>query len=210
MRGKTMSRVGTIIGDSWGLRIVLIAAVCLYLGLAIADFTAAGKAVATSIGEMKKLMIPLIVAIFVGGAVKNLVTPEVVSKLFGGGKAGAKGVLSAGAVGSLLPPCPFVAYPVMKGFRDAGVGFPHVMTMLVAATMVEVGQVFCGLVVFGAYVVGVQILFAFIGVMIIGFLFHSLCVHFPESRWSGFGRLPVHPKIRQASRRKVSPSAQEL
>jgi len=77
-------------------------------------------------------------------------------------------------VGSVLPPCPFVAYPVIKGFSGKRVGLSTLIAMLVATTMVEVGQLFAGLAVFGVYVVGVRICFAFIGAVVAGTVFHYM------------------------------------
>ena len=166
------------LGKTWGLRAVLFAAVVLYAGMALLDPGAFQRAVIQSLKEVEKLMLPLTAAIFVGAAVKNLLTPQRVSKWFGKGEGGGRGAVNAGIVGSVLPSCPFVSYPVIRGFTDGGVKFLPLITMLVATTTVEVGQLFCGLAVFGAYVVGVRILFAFAGVAAIGLFFHFFYTRF--------------------------------
>lgn len=112
-------------------------------------------------------------AIFVGTTVKNLIIPNLVSKLLEGGE----GLLISGFVGSVLPPCPFVAYPVIRGFREGGTGVPFVLLMLTTATTVEVGQLFCGLVVFGPQIVAVRILFAFSAAIMVGIIFRTVYLH---------------------------------
>jgi len=164
-----MGHVGKIIGESWSHRAVLIAAICIYLGTLVVSPDTAKSSVVTSLKEIQKLAIPIVVAMFLGGLVKNLITRESVSKLFGTSEP--REVLTAGAVGSILPPCPFTAYPTIKGFKDAGMRFPAFMTMLVTSTMVEVPQIFAGITILGIAVEGTRILFAFLASLIVGYLF---------------------------------------
>jgi len=158
-----------IMGESWSHQAVLIVVIFIYLGTLMINPEVAGASAETSLEEIQKLAIPIVVAMFLGGLVKNLITRESVSKLFGTSEP--REVLTAGAVGSILPPCPFTAYPVIKGFKDAGIRFPAFMTMLVTSTVVEVPQIFAGITILGIAVEGTRILFAFLASLIIGYLF---------------------------------------
>lgn len=153
-------------GSHWT---VLIAAICIYLITFLANPEMARAAVESSLKEIQKLAVPIAIAIFFGGLVKNLITREFVSKLFGTSEP--KELLTAGIVGSILPPCPFVAYPVIKGFREAGMRFPVFMTMLVTSTIVEIPQIFAGLVILGLVIEGARIFFAFLASMVVGYIF---------------------------------------
>jgi uncharacterized membrane protein YraQ (UPF0718 family) len=106
---------------------------------------------------------------FLGGLVKNLITRESVSKLFGTSEL--REVLTAGVVGSILQPCPYTAYPIIRGFKDARMRFSALMTMLVTSTVVEVPQIFAGIAILGIAIEGTRILFAFLASLIIGYLF---------------------------------------
>jgi len=172
IRGETVRYIEKIIGRDWGHRAVIIAAICLYLYLSITDPGAAKASAVECLKEIKKLIFPLTVAMFIGGAVKNLMSSKFLSKFFGK-KAGVKGVFSSIAVGSVLPPCPFVSYPVIKGFDDGGAGF-QIIIMLIEATSVSVGRIFCGLVIFEPEIVGLRLLFAFLSAVIIGFIYYLL------------------------------------
>lgn len=154
----------------WGKRAVLVFAVCLYLITFIIAPAKAEASLIYGLKEIRKLFIPLFVAIFVGATIKNLITPRLISKVFDG----RKGLFTAGVVGSILPPCPYISYPAIKGFNDSGVALPATMVMLITATTVEVGQLFCGLAVFGPEIVGLRISFSFLSAMIVGTLYFFL------------------------------------
>jgi uncharacterized membrane protein YraQ (UPF0718 family) len=160
---------GKIMGGSWSHRVVLIVAVCIYLGTLVISPKVAKSSAETSLKEIRKLAIPIVVAMFLGGLVKNLITRESVSKLFGTSEL--REVLTAGVVGSILPPCPYTAYPIIRGFKDARMRFSALMTMLVTSTVVEVPQIFAGIAILGIAIEGTRILFAFLASLIIGYLF---------------------------------------
>ncbi|MEW6221919.1 MAG: permease [Candidatus Hadarchaeota archaeon] len=164
-----MAHVRKITGGSWSHRAVLIVAICTYLGTLMINPEAAKSSAETSLKEIQRLAIPIVVAMFLGGLVKNLITRERVSKLFGTSEP--REVLTAGAVGSILPPCPFVAYPIIRGFKDAGIRVSALMTMLVTSTVVEVPQIFAGIAIFGMAIEGTRILLAFLASLIVGYLF---------------------------------------
>lgn len=154
-------------GTDWTKTSVLFLAGGIYLIVFLIDPAQAKASIIYSLKEIRKLFIPLLVAIFVGVTVKNLITPDLISKIFDGNK----GILAAGTVGSILPPCPFVSYPTIKGFNDGGLKLPITIIMLVTTTLVETGQLFCGLAVFGPKIVGIRIGFAFLAAMIVGSIF---------------------------------------
>jgi uncharacterized membrane protein YraQ (UPF0718 family) len=164
-----MGNVKKTRGWSWSHRAVLIVAVCIYLGTLAINPEAAKSSAETSLKEIQKLAIPIVVAMFLGGLMKNLITRESVSKLFGTSES--REVLTAGVVGSVLPPCPFVAYPLIRGFKDAGIRLSALMTMLVTSTLVEVPQIFAGIAILGVAIEGARILFAFLASLIVGYLF---------------------------------------
>lgn len=148
---------------------VLIFAFCLYLTTFTVSPALTWKCVTISLKEMKKLLIPFIVALFLGTLVKNLITPVLISRFL----RGMKGIFSAAVIGSILPPCPFIAYPVIKGINDGGAPLYVTMIMLITATTVEIGQIFCGLIIFGPKIVGIRISFAFLSSLIISLIYSS-------------------------------------
>lgn len=152
----------------WSRIFILGLAGVIYLITFLISPTEAKNSVIYALKEVRKLLIPLLVAIFVGGTVRNLITPDLISKIFDG----HKGVFAAGTVGSTLPPCPFISYPVIKGFDDGGLKLPKKMTILVTTTVVETSQLFCGLAVFGSKIVGLRLGFAFIAAMIVSTIFY--------------------------------------
>lgn len=167
-------------GHDWSKTSVLFLTAGIYLIVFLINPAEAKASIVYSLKEIRKLFIPLLVAIFVGVTVKNLITPGLISKIFDGNK----GILAAGTVGSILPPCPFISYPTIRGFNDGGLKLPTTMIMLVTTTLVETGQIFCGLAVFGPKIVGIRIGFAFLAAMIVGTIFLLVYSNFLQNRAS--------------------------
>ncbi|MGM0381225.1 MAG: permease, partial [bacterium] len=72
--------------------------------------------------------------------------------------------------GSLLPPCPFISWPIIKSFRRGGMGLPGTLIMLAAASTVEFFQLFAGLAIFGFKIVILRLSFGFLSILLTGFL----------------------------------------
>lgn len=88
------------LSTDWSKIAVLVFAGIIYLITFILDPAKAEASIDYSLREIRKLFIPLLVAVFVGATVKNLITPDVISKMFYGGR----GILTAGVLGGVLPP----------------------------------------------------------------------------------------------------------
>lgn len=98
-----------------------------------------------SVPAVKNRVIYVIAALFIAGAdVKLFPTDPILGLLWE--QAGISAVFADTAVRSILPPCPFISYPVIRSFNDGGVAIPATMMMLITATIVEVGKLFCGLI----------------------------------------------------------------
>lgn len=154
---------------SWSHRVVLVAAIAIYLATLAVDPAMAKASAQAGLREIRKLAAPIIVAMFLGGLTKNLLTPERISRLLGTSEP--KEVLAAATIGSVLPPCPFVAYPIIKSFTQSGLRRPAFAAMLITSTVVEVPQVFAGIAILGIAIEGARISVAFVASLIVGYLF---------------------------------------
>jgi len=164
-----MRYLGKILGNDRSHIAILLVAIFIYIGTLAINPGVVKSCINTSLGEIQKLIIPIFTAMFLGGLMKNLMTPKSVSKLFG--RSGARNVFTAGLCGSILPPCPFTAYPLISAFKDRGMALSAFMTMLITSTMVEVPQIFAGIAILGLKMELTRILFAFLASMIVGYLF---------------------------------------
>ncbi|MEM2908060.1 MAG: hypothetical protein QXP65_02525 [Candidatus Hadarchaeales archaeon] len=145
---------------SWSHTVVLVAAIAIYLATLAVDPAMAKASAQAGLREIRKLAAPIIVAMFLGGLTKNLLTPERISRLLG-----------TATIGSGLPPCPFVAYPIIKSFTQSGLRRPAFAAMLITSTVVEVPQVFAGIAILGIAIEGARISVAFVASLIVGYLF---------------------------------------
>lgn len=164
-----MSYSERIFGKDWNQRAVLIVAIFVYLVTWVINPNLAESCANTSLQEIQKLMIPIAAAIFLGGLMKNLMTPKSVSRFFGSSEP--RRVFTAGVIGSILPPCPYAAYPLIRTFNDAGITISVLMMMLITSTVVEIPQIFAGIAILGIEIEGLRILFAFLSSLIVGYLF---------------------------------------
>jgi uncharacterized membrane protein YraQ (UPF0718 family) len=151
----------------WEQSFMLFIAAGLYLFLLIFYPARAGAALVRSFHEMENLLLPITLAMFFGGSINLVIKNNVSCKIF----QGKRSILSAGITGSIFPPCPFISYPLIKGFHNGGVKLPVIMTMIIATTLVEITQLFAGLAVFGAKIVALRIGFAFTATIVVGFSF---------------------------------------
>ncbi|MGQ9789020.1 MAG: permease [Candidatus Hadarchaeaceae archaeon] len=158
-----------VLGDDKSHMAVLFIAIFIYAATLAINPGIVKSCIDASLKEVQKLMIPIFTAIFLGGLMKNLMTPKSVSKLFG--TSGARNIFTAGLFGSILPPCPFAAYPLVSAFKERGMALSTFMTMLITSTMVEIPQIFAGIAILGLKIELTRILFAFLGSMIVGYLF---------------------------------------
>lgn len=152
---------------------IITAAVFLYLGILFWAPAQAEKCIAVGFSEMKKLFVPILVAIFAGSVVKNLLLGSRFSKVLGG-KAKLRGMVAGGTIGSLLPPCPYVSYPLIKGMNDGAVNSLSTIAMLLGLTSVATGRVFAGIAILGPQIEGLRILFSFMAMMIVSALYFYL------------------------------------
>ncbi|RKY86262.1 hypothetical protein DRQ09_06300, partial [candidate division KSB1 bacterium] len=159
--------------EIWSLRILLIISFFIYLSMLMFNSVVFEKSVLMSLKERQTLIVPLVIAIFLGTAMKNIFSQKKIKKYIRKNRTMLRNVINTVIIGSILPPCPYVSYPVIEGFYKAGMDSPAIINMLVATTVVETGQLFAGFVVFGVYIEGLRILISFIGVMITGIIYYN-------------------------------------
>ena len=152
---------------------IIITAVLLYLGILFWAPVQAEKSVAASLSEMKKLFVPILVAIFAGSIVKNLLLKNRFSKTLAG-KSKLRGMVAGGTIGCLLPPCPYISHPLIKGMNDGGANSLSTIAMLLGVTSVATGRAFAGIAILGPKIEGLRILFSFLAMIIIGTLYFHL------------------------------------
>ena len=71
----------------------------------------------------------------IAGAVLELVPAEFLSSLLGQ-QAGFRGVISGLMIGTLLPACPFITYPLVGTLYNSGAGFASSMAMLFGSGLI--------------------------------------------------------------------------
>ncbi len=121
-----------ILGKNPIVHVFIIAAFFLYLHLSITKPKLAKTSILDSLKTVKDLAIYVIAAIFIAGAVTNLYPANALAGVLGS-QAGIIAVIIGVGIGSILPACPFISYPIIGGLYAAGAGFLGVMGMLFGA-----------------------------------------------------------------------------
>ncbi len=127
-----LGKYGLLLGKNPIIHVFIIGAIFLYVHLSITKPELAKKTVKESTTTVKDIAIYVIAAIFIAGAVSNLYPTKALAGILGN-QAGIIAVLVGVGIGSLLPACPFISYPIIGGLYAAGAGFLGVMGMLFGA-----------------------------------------------------------------------------
>ncbi|GAA0292223.1 hypothetical protein [Halarchaeum salinum] len=154
-----MSRLGTLIGDSWGQRVVVIGTLVLYAALIVTAPDVAWASFAGGLSTVTSLATTIVAAFFLASAIGQLLPEDRLAELLGA-SAGVHEVVAAGLVAGLIPGGPYAVYPIIDRMRERGAGTPAVLTMLTGYNLISVGRVPYGLVFFSPHVVGLRLLVA--------------------------------------------------
>lgn len=127
-----LGKYGIILGKNPIIHTLLIGTIFLYLYLFTTKPKLAKTSLTDSVNTVKDLAIYVIAAIFIAGAVSNLYPTNALTTMLGE-QAGIIAVIIGVGIGSILPACPFISYPIIGGLYTAGAGFLGVMGMLFGA-----------------------------------------------------------------------------
>lgn len=158
---------------------IILVSLSIYLAIWLLSPTHAEKSASTSLTEIKRLFIPILAAVFVGSVAKNVLSGSRLTKSLGG-ETRFRGLFLGGSFGSLLPPCPYVSYPLIKGINDGGANYPSTMAMLLGLTTVATGRMFAGIAILGPEIEGLRIVFSFAAMVSVSALYF-----FIMRRWAG-------------------------
>lgn len=152
---------------------MIIATILFYAYLAVFKPAFAKKCARDSIRTLKSLIVPIIAAIMIAGAVIVLLPSESLTA-FLGEQAGIAAVFLGVSIGSVLPACPFVSLPIIAGVYAAGASLVAVMAMLFGSGLAFTCRVSCDLTFFKPKVAGVRIILSFFTALVAGFMVYFL------------------------------------
>lgn len=147
--------------------VLIIIAIFLYLHLYITRPKLARRSALNSLSTVKDLAVYLIAALFIAGAVVNLLPSKTIAG-FLGEQTGITAVFVGVAIGSVLPACPFISYPIIGGLYAAGAGFPGVMGMLFGSGLGFGCVLAADLLFFNSGVMGLRVLLTFTSALVAG------------------------------------------
>lgn len=167
--GPLKGSVPTFFGKNPLMHFLILLGVCLYGYLIIVKPRVAKKSAKDSIKTLKKLFLFIVAALFIAGAALTLVPKEALAG-FLGEEAGLVAVFIGVAIGSILPACPFISYPIIAGVYGAGAGFPGIMGMLFGAGLAFPCYLTNDLTYFGSKVLAVRMALTFLAATTAGIL----------------------------------------
>ncbi len=155
------------------IHVMIVFGVSLYLLLSLTSPTMARKSIRDSFSTLKKLFPFILAALFIAGAAVTLVPKEILAGYLGE-QAGPIAVLLGVGIGSVLPACPFVSYPLIAGLWAAGAGFPGIMGMLFGAGLAFPCYLSCDLTYFDHRIMALRIALTYLAALVAGFLVYFL------------------------------------
>lgn len=162
-----------IFGSNPLVHVLIIATLFAYLYLFIAKPKLARKCAKGSLKTIRDLAIPIIAALFIASAVKSLVSPEIIAG-FLGEQAGLAAVFLGVLIGSVLPACSFISFPIIAGVYSAGASLAVVMAMLFGSGLAFPCRITCDLTFFNTKVAGVRTMLSFLTAIIAGLLVYFI------------------------------------
>ncbi|GAD53455.1 hypotheical conserved protein [Halarchaeum acidiphilum MH1-52-1] len=162
-----MSRLGTLIGDSWSQRVVVLGTLALYAGLLVTDPGVARASFEGGLSTVVHLATTIVAAFFLSSAIGQLLPEDRLGEMLGA-SASVHEVVGAGFVAGLVPGGPYAVYPIIDRMRERGADTPAVLTMLTGYSLISVGRVPYGLVFFSPHIVGIRLLIAGTATVVVG------------------------------------------
>jgi len=121
--GPLRGSVPIYFGKNPVVHVLILLGGCLYLFLFTTNPKLARRCTKESMKTLTKMFVFILAALFIAGATLTLVPKKTLAGYLGE-QAGPLAVLLGVGIGSVLPACPFVSYPVIAGVWAAGAGFP--------------------------------------------------------------------------------------
>ena len=151
------------------IHVLLLGAFFLYVFLFISKPDLAKNSALNSARTVKDVLVYVLIALFIAGAVVNVYPAGIFSQVIGP-HTGVLGVFAGVALGAVLPACPFVSYPIIGGLYAAGAGIQGVMGMLFGSGLGFVCVISADLSFFDSRVMGLRILITFFTALVAGLL----------------------------------------
>jgi len=167
--GPLKGKIPSLLGDNPSVHVMIISTIFLYLYFSLTKPEVAKKSARDSLGALRKLAIYIVAAIFIAGAVINLLPSKTIAAYLGE-QAGLMAVFVGVGIGCILPACPFIAYPIIMGVYAAGAGLLGVMGMLFGSGTAFACVLSCDLTYFNSKIMGLRLLLSTLAALVAGFL----------------------------------------
>jgi uncharacterized membrane protein YraQ (UPF0718 family) len=136
---------------------LVIIALIAFVGLAVKDPSKGREAAQNSLETFMNILILIAAGILLGSVVQVIVPRDVIAKTLGA-ESGLVGILSATALGAIIPGGPFVLLPVLASLYMAGADLSSIIAFIVAWSTIALGRVPLELAFFDLKVVATRIL----------------------------------------------------
>ncbi|MDI6643242.1 MAG: hypothetical protein QMD95_04235 [Candidatus Hodarchaeaceae archaeon] len=167
--GPLKGKIPSLLGVNPSVHIMIILTISLYLYFSLTKPKVAEKSARDSLGALGNLAVYIVAALFIAGAVINLLPSKTIAA-FLGEQAGLMAVLVGVGIGCILPACPFITYPIVMGVYAAGAGLPGVMGMLFGSGTAFACVLSCDLTYFNSKIMGLRLLLTISAALVAGFL----------------------------------------
>lgn len=171
--GPLRGSIPRFLGDNPSVHVMMVLTAFLYLYFSLAQPQVARKSAADSLRNLRELAVYILAALFIAGAVVNLLPSKTVAAYLGS-QAGPLAVLIGVCIGFVLPACPFITYPIVMSIYAAGAGMPGVMGMLFGSGTAFACVLSCDLVYFNPRIMRLRLLLTVSTALVAGYLAYPI------------------------------------
>lgn len=148
-----------LIGKNWAQRVIVLAAIALYLYLFLSKPEIAKKGFTGALNSFFSL-VPLIFAALLIAQAINLLLPDVLIMQWFGKESGIRGILTGGILAGLLQGGPYAVYPIIQSLFQKGAHVSIIVTMLIGYGAIGLSRIAYDLIFFEPQILGLRLLFA--------------------------------------------------
>jgi hypothetical protein len=168
---KFLGSYGNYLGKNPAIHVLIVIAVFYYLYLILISPGRAAKSADVSWRTIKGSFLNIIGALLIAGAALELIPTTYLTALLGE-QAGIKAVFAGVSIGTVMPACPFITYPVIAVLYGAGAGFAGTMAMLFGAGLAFACTISADIIHFDKKIMSLRLVLSFLAALVAALLFY--------------------------------------
>jgi hypothetical protein len=159
------------LGKNPAIHVLIAVAVFYYLYLILTSPARAAKSADVSWRTIKGSFLNIIGALLIAGAALELIPTTYLTALLGD-QAGIRAVFAGVSIGTVMPACPFITYPIIAVLYGGGAGFAGTMAMLFGSGLAFACTISADIIHFDTKIMSLRLGLSFLAALVAALLFY--------------------------------------